>query len=160
MICAWTVGRLAFVYGALPDRMASHFNFAGRADGYCRKVEFVVGMLLIQIIPWALMAKSIEPSGYPMTSVPHAYYWLAPERRAASLQRVATLLARMGLAVSMLTGAVLELIVHANLTNGSLPRFHWLVIVLFGAFLVVYALQFARSFPRPPAHSRGDAESQ
>lgn len=84
---------LQYAYFAplLPERVASHFDAAGQADGWSSKtaffvfnLAFVAGMALLFLGLTAWQGRI--PSAW--INLPHKDYWLAPERRAATLETI------------------------------------------------------------------------
>ena len=73
---------------ALPEVVASHFGATGAANGFMpRGIYMTVMLLLIVGVPLllAFIPTSIAgPSGTKL-NIPHREYWLAPERREATL---------------------------------------------------------------------------
>jgi hypothetical protein len=105
-------------YPALPERIASHFDFAGNPNGWSSKSSFFLMLGGLQgffsLLFWGLSVglRKIPPT---LINIPRRDYWLAPERRAASLEYLATWCVWFGLATQLLLAAVLELSIRANL---------------------------------------------
>lgn len=98
LMCAW----LALRWSALPDRFATSFDFAGNPrDATSRGAyaalavgtSFVVALVFGGLAAW--MAR--VPDAW--INLPEKEWWLAPERRAATVERVATFLEVVGLAL-------------------------------------------------------------
>jgi uncharacterized membrane protein len=73
---------------SLPDVVASHFGASGVADGFMPRgfylrfmLAFVIGLpLLLLVVPNFALG-----SAGARINLPHREYWLAPERRAATV---------------------------------------------------------------------------
>ena len=75
-------------YGALPEKVASHFDMAGHADGWMSRescVGFTIGLGIL--MPAFVVAVMAGARKIPISfiNLPHRDYWLAPERRKAAL---------------------------------------------------------------------------
>ena len=73
--------RLALVLDRLPEQVASHYDFAGRPDGYQSKFEFVCTATLLDLLMLGLVC--VLPALIPrvplrMVNLPHKAYWFAP----------------------------------------------------------------------------------
>jgi uncharacterized membrane protein len=63
------VGVLAwYLYGAIPERMPTHWNAAGEVDGYMRKPVGVLTILLLPLVSYAILkvVPRISPRGFEM----------------------------------------------------------------------------------------------
>jgi len=104
--------------GVLPDRVASHFDAGGAADGWSSRAAFlqayvgIVGLVALMMAGLAVLMPRL-PAG--ALNVPDREYWLAPERAAASIRRVADWLLEFGAATVVFLVAVFHLSVRANL---------------------------------------------
>jgi hypothetical protein len=95
----WIIGTIAFwillallqnawYYPRLPEQVAIHFNASGKADSWASKSHATFLMLGLQIfLPSFLLLTSQLSRSLPIQwiNLPHREYWLAPERREATL---------------------------------------------------------------------------
>jgi len=86
-------------YPHLPDKVASHFNIAGKPNGWMSKQAF----LRFDVFLVGILALLFYFSGFFMNKIPNAFinmpnkdYWLAPERRDNSLRVIAGFLLWLG----------------------------------------------------------------
>ena len=136
----------------LPARVASHFNAAGLPDGWMSRSNYLwsmaglgLGLALFMIGIFYLIRF------LPLSSInlPRRDYWLAPERRAATLDRIF----RAGIYLATLE-ALFVLGVHLLVVeaNASRPvRLSSAIWMLGGAFLVAigaWIYLFMRRFMR------------
>ena len=165
----WTLALAHVVTAAvhraeLPQRVASHFDASGVPDGWMGRDAFLllcVGVavfvaLLISGIGWLTPRL---PNA--LINVPHKEYWLAPERRYATLRRMATMLAAIGIATLLLLLVVFHLTVRANRAEEvRLSGVTWIALAGYGtAVLAIVAagvLPFFRR--RRPARDAQDRE--
>ena len=154
---ALLVAGSASVYASaekLPPRVASHFTVSGDADAMMLRDDYLVLMLLlIAVLPALLVALGfVLPRVAPrLVRIPARDYWLAPERRGATLSRIAA----SGLVVASLVTAFMTalhvLVVQANARKP--PHLDTMSMGILIAILVSAALTWQlfsrRRFRRP-----------
>jgi uncharacterized membrane protein len=89
-------GYLAFSYGQLPLKVASHFNFQGAPDGWMtRSTDAEIMSAVALIVPGLVIGTMANAGRIPISfiNIPHRDYWLATGRRATAV----ALLRRFGL---------------------------------------------------------------
>jgi serine/threonine-protein kinase len=150
------IARLAGVWGQLPAKLATHFNGRGQADGWMTRDSFVLvwfGMELgLVALMWAL-PQLLRPMPDALINIPNRDYWLAPERRRQTLQRIGVWNAWITVGLVVLMAAVLELIVRANLMDvPQLSNTHFYLVLGFLLFLalMLWRLYVAFRLPSPP----------
>jgi len=143
------------VYPQLPDRMASHFDFYGRPDGWQPKEAFflvmavVIGVTgLIGFLLPALIAAA--PAGF--INVPRKDYWLAPERREETLRFLRTHLEWFACGVLFVLLYAASQAINANLPDHAPFGAQGLLYALAGFFLLTIAgtVRLMRHFYRVP----------
>ncbi len=88
------VAELLYFYPQLPETVASHFDADGVANGWMSNTEYALVMVVVMILSAAptvgvaLMLPKMEST----ITIPHASYWLAPERRKETLGLIAATL--------------------------------------------------------------------
>ena len=136
-VCAGVAG----TSGALPERVASHFVAASLADGYMARNAYRIFMLafgfglpllVVALIGWL-------PRRAPnLINIPNRDYWLAPERRVATLAALDACALWLGCLLIALAGGVHWLIIRANTVDP--PRLdNGLFVTLLGAFVACLA---------------------
>jgi serine/threonine-protein kinase len=78
------IGLLVATAGKLPERMATHFDFAGRPDGWMSRQGYLAfmagfGLLFPLLLPLVSLGFRALPAS--VINIPHREYWLSPERR-------------------------------------------------------------------------------
>ena len=139
----------------LPERMATHFDGAGAADGWSSRSEFfrtnlvmVAGFGLVFMGIMALIHR--VPSAH--INLPHKEYWLAPERRAATLDWIGRQMEWLGAATLALLLGMTQLTIWANLSgsNAMGGGFWW----LFGSYMLYMTVWlvalFRKAYARVP----------
>jgi serine/threonine-protein kinase len=142
--------RLWTLWPQLPPRMASHFNGAGRADGWMSRDGFVLfwaalngglTLLLVTIaawVPWALI------------NVPNKDYWGDPARQPVARRRMVGWMAWFALGLNALMAAVLELVLRANLmAKPQLSSYFAALLIGFMIFTVLMLVVLYRQFRAP-----------
>eukprot|EP00708_Paratrimastix_pyriformis_P006339 GAFH01005607.1.p2 GENE.GAFH01005607.1~~GAFH01005607.1.p2 ORF type:complete len:173 (-),score=13.78 GAFH01005607.1:101-619(-) len=80
-----------FIYKRLPDQVIIHWNYQGIPDGFGTKTMLLSAFLispLLTMITMTCMALFIEKIPDQFINIPNKPYFLAPERRHASLSYV------------------------------------------------------------------------
>jgi uncharacterized membrane protein len=109
-------------YPQLPDRLASHFDAAGYPNGWSSKSAYFAlqaFILLVATVCFAALPAWLQRAPTRLINLPNKDYWLAPERRAATLARLASTLTWFGCAALALTLTVTSLVIRVNLSRGS-----------------------------------------
>lgn len=78
------IGSWVWAGSRLPERMATHFNGAGEADGWMSRSDHQLFMLIFGLaFPMVIVLLSYATRFLPrgMVNIPNRDYWLAPERR-------------------------------------------------------------------------------
>ena len=112
------VALMAVYYPELPERMASHFDGAGRANGWSTKAFFFglnLVILLLVTLCFAILPGRIRKFPPEKINLPNKSYWLAPERRDATMASVASAITWFGCAVLVFLIAVTWLVIRVNL---------------------------------------------
>lgn len=144
-------------HATLPAQVATHFNTRGEPDAWMSRhthAAFQVGLILFIAAVFAGLARYIGRLPAHFINVPHREYWLAPERRAGSLQAVARLLYLIGCATLGFFMFMFHHVHRANLSGGRLEI--ELMPLIVGQFLLVIGLVFIGlfRFRRPPGAGR------
>jgi uncharacterized membrane protein len=145
--------RLWRIYDFLPEIMASHFDAAGRPDGYQRKFGFAltgVALCAGNLALFAALPLLLRRLPIGLINMPHRAYWLAPERREHSIARFCSMLDWFACATIALLVAVFELAVRANLARAPLAAGAiWFLLVSYLAFTAIWSVQLFRAFRLP-----------
>ena len=138
---------------ALPETVASHFALSGEADGFSARADYVATMMemvvLVPLLP-ALLPGALLRGGAGL-NIPDREYWLASERKDATLAFVRVHGLWLAGALALFLGFVHFLTVEANaqkppvLSNGGFVAG---LVMFLGLTAVWVWLLFAR-FRRP-----------
>ena len=151
LACVLETVRLWFLS---PDIMAAHFNIQGTPDRFVSKLEFfgfeaqtvlvvIAAGLVIQVLPFIL------PVGW--MNIRHREYWLSPERRAATVDRLSSFGAALSTIIFLVIQAGFELAVFANLQKPIVFAAQVMTPFIAGFIILSLAMIFwlGRSFRLP-----------
>jgi len=150
------VGYIVFLtctISLLPERMATHFDASGQANGWMNRssavvFQGVVGLILPLIIVGVLYTVRFLPT--QLINLPRRDFWLAPERR----DETCLYLARQGFWLAsllvLLQGMVWYQLIESN--SRSVPQLSssgFLVTLgVFGVALIFWVIKLFRHFAR------------
>ena len=142
-------------YPQLPVRMASHFDFYGRPDGWQPKEAFFLLMAVVNgmtglmgfLIPFVIAAAPPE-----FINVPRKDYWLAPELREETFRFLRTHLEWFACGVLFVLLYAASQAINANLPEHAPFAAQGLLYVLAGFLLLTLAgtIRLMRHFYRVP----------
>jgi uncharacterized membrane protein len=151
----WMVSLLqnAYYWKQLPDRVATHFNGAGQADGWMHRDQATLMMIGFQTL-MPLMFIGIAYTIYfipaSLINIPHREYWLSGDRREASLAFVARSTAAFSLAISLFFLGMNHLTFLANTNDGQLsPIAFWTLLIAFLGFTALWTAGLLLRFRIP-----------
>jgi serine/threonine-protein kinase len=86
-ICSALALEAAHYLPLVPDPLASHFDFSGRPDGWSSHFEMIAILILLVLLFVAIFSSTFFLESVPdrFINLPNKTYWLAPERREATL---------------------------------------------------------------------------
>ncbi len=135
---------------ALPERVASHFDAAGAANGFMPRTAYLVVMLVVCAVPVLASMAMASSIGKPKTRInlPRRNYWLAPERRDETVRRIRRGMAQFNSRLLVFLCFVQWLVVRANEQQPAHLDSAWMIagLVVFAVVMVVWLLGFARQF--------------
>ncbi len=140
-------------WAQLPEQMAIHFGPDGKANQWMSRAGatvlscgLVVGLpLFFSIIPIAIRRLPTST-----INIPYREYWLAPERREATLDWISGFMFWFAAGIAVFIVAINHLTFLANRDAKPLPMLpFWIALALFlGATFVGVAMTWRR-FPKP-----------
>lgn len=141
-------------YDRLPDRVATHFNFAGQPDGWMSPqgfFAFYIGLLGFMSLVFGGVPLLVHKLPPRLVNLPNRDYWLAPERRDATIEDLSARTSFFGLLVLLFIVGVHELVLRANLGNGILATTPlWIALAGLFAFAGVWMVRLHRRYRLPP----------
>ena len=151
LLCVIETVRLWFL---TPDVMAAHFNMQGNPDRFVPRLVFfadqaqtllvvIAASLVVQVLPWIL------PVGW--INMRNREYWLSPERRAATIDRLSSFGAAFFTVILLVMQAGFELAISANLHKPIAFAAQIMIPIIVGFIVLSLVMLFwlARSFRLP-----------
>ena len=149
----------AHVYPQLPERLASHFDAAGRPNGWQTKQDFFTLHFLVtglSVVVAFLIPRLITVLPSELINLPHKWYWLAPERRPETQRYLSVRFAWLGCALLFVLLYATSLSIEANMPGHGRFDSPALLLVL-GGFLLLLLVgtgMSLRHFYRVPEDAR------
>ena len=142
-------------YRQLPDRMASHFDFYGRANGRQPKEAFFLVLAVVIVMTGVmgfLIPVVIAAAPTEFINLPRKDYWLAPERREETLRFLRTHLEWFACGVLLVLLYAASQAINANLPDHAPFGARGLLYALAGFLLLTLAgtVRLMRHFYRAP----------
>jgi len=150
----------SFLYPQLPDPMASHFNASGAATAWIPKPGSFILMLVVTLaasVPVFLVPRSLAKLSNDKINLPNKEYWLAPERRAETIQYLGAQMGWFGCALLAFLFCGLYNALAANFR----PDHHfdsgsfYIVLGAFLAFILVWLARLLSHFNHAPQQNVG-----
>ena len=143
-------------YQHLPERVASHFNSAGIANGWMtRDANLVWQIATTAFVAALIQGIALLQSRLPtqLVNLPNRDYWLAPERRAMTDAWIRNLVLAIGCLLMLFFMALFRQVYLANLAatprlTGGVRPLTALMLVATAGLIVATVLRFARK-PAP-----------
>jgi len=148
------VGIIAGTSGDLPARMATHFGAGGTANGWSTRETYLLVMIgLVIAVPVSLLALMVwlPQRGLCACKLPNRDYWLAPERRSGTYERLTGYAGVAGALVVVLLVALHFLVIEANSsTRPALPTGPFVTVMLgFAVAMIAWTVALSYGFRRP-----------
>jgi hypothetical protein len=155
IVAAAAVVQISVQMRGLPPVLATKFDFEGvpvawMTAGSVRALEF--GLLAVLLVGFWLLPRLLAYQPTTYWRIPNKEYWLAPERRAATIESLRGLISWMGVIVLLLFMAVSQLVFDANLRSPphlASDALVWLLLS-FVFFIVMWVWVIVRQFARAP----------
>jgi uncharacterized membrane protein len=157
VLAVLVIAAVAIIAGTsaqLPARMATHFGSGGQANGWSARETYVGVMIAVVVgVPLLLLAVMawLPRTGVCVGKLPNRDYWLAPQRRAQTFDRLATLASVAGCLLVVFLTAVHFIVIDANASpRPALPTAPFVTVMLaFAVAMIAWALAYTYGFRRP-----------
>lgn len=138
----------------MPARMATHFGAGGRANGWMSRADNDAihwGVVALAVFIGMVVPIVVRHMPIGLLNVPNRDHWLAPERRAETLDALDRWLAWFGAALLALLLLVHREVFRANLRDPARldERVFVAAMAVFLGFVVVWLALLLRRFRRP-----------
>ena len=143
-------------WNSAPGRVPSHFDAAGRPNAWSSRDEFFtlqIGVTLLIAALFIGIPSLLKSTPARLINLPNESYWLAPERREETMDRLASYFDVFACATVLLLLVVFELTSLAS-RGGSLATNYFLpVLVSYLVFSAGWTVALIRSFANVPKES-------
>ncbi len=140
-------------WNSAPARVPSHFDFAGHANAWASRDEFFmlqVGVTLLIAALFIGIPAVLKSTPATLINLPNKSFWLAPERREETMERLASSFDVFASATVLLLIVVFELTSLAS-RGGELATSYFLpVLVAYLVFTAGWTIALIRTFARVP----------
>jgi hypothetical protein len=147
------LGQAEIMSARLPAVVASHFGASGAPNAWMPRRAFVAFYALVVVFTAAsLLAGVYATKRLPdeRINLPNKGYWLAPERRAASLAFLEAFMLWFGAATFLLLFDVFRQVFRMNMGLAPVLEHPQLSLAAYAAFTVVWLSALLRRFGRVP----------
>ncbi len=152
-LVAATLAQMAWYYPRLPLRMASHFDAGGNVNAFMPKDAFFavhLGVLGLMVLVFGIVPVLVVRLPPRLINLPNKDYWLSPERRARTAEKLQSLLVGFGNAMLLFLLLVFREAMRANLSQSlHLSNRIWVLLVLLGVWGVYWTVRILRAFRLP-----------
>jgi uncharacterized membrane protein len=128
---------LAVLWNCLPERIASHFDFNWRPNGYATKESFLTVFMTISVaVNLLFLVMGFITTRLPkeLVNIPNKEFWLStPERTAELDNRLGIIPCSIGAFVNLVLCMTQQMVYQANVTD---PLFRLPAMILFPGFLI------------------------
>jgi uncharacterized membrane protein len=140
-------------WNSAPGRVPSHFDAAGRPNAWSSREEFfflqvgvTLGIAALFIgLPWLLRSTPAS-----LINLPNKSYWLAPERREETMDRLVSYFDVFASATVLLLLVVFELTSLASRGGGLSTNYFLPVLVSYLVFSAGWTVALIRTFAHVP----------
>jgi uncharacterized membrane protein len=140
-------------WNSAPDRVPSHFDAAGRPNAWSSRDEFFflqVGVTLLIAALFIGIPRLLKSTPVSLINLPNKSYWLAPERREETMDRLASSFEVFACATVLLLLVVFELTSLASHGGGLATNYFLPVLVAYVVFSAGWTVALIRTFARVP----------
>jgi uncharacterized membrane protein len=155
LLVLYAAVHFSYYYPQMPEVVASHFDKHGAPNSWQTKSSFFsvfVGVSVLALVIGFVIPRLIALTPAQLMNLPNKQYWLAPERRAETLQFFAGYFGWMACALYLLIILVFDFAVQSNLHPQNPPdatRF-WYILGGFLLFTILTTVRMMRKFLRSP----------
>ena len=140
-------------WSSAPARVPSHFDAAGHPNAWSSRDDFFVIQVGVTLLIAALFVgipALLKSTPASLINLPNKGYWLAPERRQETMERLASSFEVFACATVLFLLVLFELTSFAS-RGGNLPTNTFLpVLVAYLVFSAGWTVALIRTFARVP----------
>jgi serine/threonine-protein kinase len=123
-LAGWLLVDIAILWPSLPERLATHFGFSGEPNGWSTPAQFVRSTTTLLAVFGVLFVSAgwLERMPDRLINLPNKHYWLAPERRSATMATVRDWLRWFLVLLLTFLAVTITAVLRANLSGA--PRLY------------------------------------
>ena len=153
------LAHIAYHRSLMSDIVASRFDTGGHPnDGSDRDTYMYVyvGTIVVMVLLFTNIARLTRRLPNHLINLPHRDYWLAPDRRADTFERISRIMGWMGLGNVIFVIALFDTIFRANRSRAHLEMGGegWFLAGFYLVWMTVLVARYLREFGRPEASGR------
>lgn len=154
-LAAYAAIHFSSLYSQLPEVVASHFDGRGVANGWQTKSAFfgvLVGVSVLAAVFGFGIPRIISAMPMELINLPNKRYWLAPERRAGTMNFLNGYFAWFGCALFIVILVTFDFALQANLHPDHRLDATRMLLLLGGflAFAILGTIRIFKRFGYPP----------
>ncbi len=146
--------QMVYFWPVMPDRMASHFDGTGQANGWAPRSGFFIlyaGLIALLLLLFQVLPRQFRRFPDNLINLPNRSYWLAPERREATFAAIEQQMTVFGNATMMLIIGTMQLVFRANLDGSRRMSAEsmWVMLAVYVCISIIWTVHFMRKFRKP-----------
>jgi uncharacterized membrane protein len=158
LMAVYAMLRFSSVYSQLPDRVASHFDAHGNANGWQSKSAFFLVFTMVGVLAAVIgfaLPRIIAAVPAQLINLPNKKYWLSPEHLAETQESLSNYFAWFGCAMFSIMIATFNYAIESNLHPDNRPDVShlWYILAGFLIFVVVWSIRMITKFSRTQENS-------
>jgi uncharacterized membrane protein len=144
-----------YYYSKLPENLATHYNAAGRPNGWSSKDVFFAmyfGMIGLLALIFYLLPNYLMRLPVSMINLPGKDYWLEPSRREDTVGYIKEQMLQLGNATLAFMILLFQLIIDANMKSSAQisTETMWIILGAYLLFTAVWTTRFIMRFNKRP----------
>jgi serine/threonine-protein kinase len=146
--------QMLYFWPTMPDSMASHFDGKGQANGWAPRAFFFslyAGLIAMLFITFQILPRQLKRLPGSLINLPNRGFWLAQERREATLGIIEKQMTLFGNATLILIIGTMQLVFQANRSGSHRisAEAMWSLIGAYVLISIVWTVKFMRKFKKP-----------
>jgi len=149
LLVSVSILQVLFYASLMPVSIASHFNGDGEPNGWSSRTAFLglySSIFIMVVLLFRFMPGFLSRFPDAMINLPNKDYWLAPGRRAATFSTIKDRFICLGNGLMTFLIVMFQLVVQANLTEGSRlnSKALWILLSVFVVFTISWTVNLIR----------------
>ncbi|MFQ5602460.1 MAG: DUF1648 domain-containing protein [bacterium] len=144
---------LSYYYSFLPEEVATHFNAAGLPDSWSSKTTLVgiyAGVAVLTFLTFWGLTYLLPRLSHSFINLPRKEYWLAAERKQATLKLICDRLQYLGMATLVFLGVIFHLTFRVNLAVAERLQHVWWITGSYLGVTFLWIISLVKKFNKIP----------